>query len=111
MRRGFRLNKIEQAKKLLEEKKQFNVLKILDNLKEEKKEKLAKEILKVDFELIDRLYKGKDVRNKKKDKIEPIKYIDKNKLNSKQRQEIEKLGEKILKQNQYAVVTMAGGQG
>lgn len=111
MRRGFRLNKVEQAKKLLEEKKQFSVLKILENLKEDKKEQLAREILKVDFELIDRLYKSKDVRNKKNDKIEPIKYIDKNKLNSKQRQEIGKLGEKVLRQNQYAVVTMAGGQG
>ena len=54
MRRGFRLNKIEQAKKLLEEKKQLSALRILESLREDKKEQLAKEILKVDFELIDR---------------------------------------------------------
>ena len=76
MRRGFRLNKIEQAKRLLKENKQINALNILEKLNGNKQEQLAKEILKVDFELIDRLYNGKDVRNKKHDIIEPIKYID-----------------------------------
>lgn len=111
MRRGLELNKIEQAKTLLKEKNQLKTLKLLENLNEEKKEQLAKEILKVDFEQIDRLYNNKDKRNNREDNIEPIKYIDKNKLNSKQRQEVEKLGEKVFRQNQYAVVTMAGGQG
>ena len=105
------MNKIEQAKNLLKENNQLKVLKILDNLNENYKEKLAKDILKVDFEQVNRLYKNKDKRNKREDCIEPIKYIDKNKINSKQRQEIEKIGEKVLRQNQYAVVTMAGGQG
>lgn len=111
MRRGLELNKIEQAKTLLKEKNQLKTLKLLENLNEDKKEQLAKEILKVDFEQIDRLYNNKDKRNNREDNIEPIKYIDKNKLNSKQRQEVEKLGEKVFRQNQYAVVTMAGGQG
>ncbi len=105
------MKKIEQAKKRLEDNKQFKVLSILENLMDEKKEQLAKQILKVDFNLINRLYQNKDSKKNKNDKIEPIKYIDKNKLNNKQRQEIEKLGEKVLRQNQYAVVTMAGGQG
>ena len=105
------MKKIEQAKRRLEENKQFKVLGILENLMDEKKEQLAKQILKLDFNLINRLYQNKDSKKNKNDKIEPIKYIDKNKLNNKQRQEIEKLGEKVLRQNQYAVVTMAGGQG
>ena len=111
MRRGSKLKKVEQAKKLLKENKQFKMLKILDNIDEEKREELAREILKVDFEQLNRLYENNGRNNKTKDIIEPIKYVDKNKLNSKQRQEIEKIGEKVLRQNQYAVVTMAGGQG
>ena len=105
------MGKFEQAKKILKENNQFNILEILDSLDKINKEKLAKEILKINFEQINRLFKNKDVRKKKNDIIEPISYIDKNKLNSKQRQEIERIGEKVLKQNQYAVVTMAGGQG
>lgn len=105
------MKKIEQAKKRLEDNKQFKVLSIFEKIMDEKKEELAKNILKVDFNLIKRLYQDKDSKKNKNDKIEPIKYIDKNKLNNKQRQEIEKLGERVLRQNQYAVVTMAGGQG
>ena len=105
------MNKIEQAKNLLKDNNQLKVLKIFENIDTNKKEQFAKEILKVDFDMVNRLYKNKDEKYKKEYKIEPIKYIDKNKLNSKQMQEIEKLGEKVLRQNQYAVVTMAGGQG
>ena len=102
---------VEQAKKLLKENNQLKILKFLENIDTEKQEELAKDILKVDFKQLHRLYENKDGRNKRKDNIEPIKYIDKNKLNSKQKQEIEKIGEKVFRQNQYAVVTMAGGQG
>ena len=105
------MKRIEQAKKRLKDNGQLKLLSILESMKDNEKEQLAKQILKVDFELINRLYQNKDSRTEKKDKIEPIKYIDKNKLNSKQKQDIEKLGEKVLRQNQYAVVTMAGGQG
>ncbi len=105
------MKRVEQAKKILKENNQSKILKILENIDIEKQEELARDILKVDFEQIHRLYENRNGKNKRKDNIEPIKYIDKNKLNSKQRQEIEKIGEKIFRQNQYAVVTMAGGQG
>ena len=105
------MKRVEQAKKLLKENNQLKMLKFLDNIGIDKQEELAKEILKVDFEQIYRLYKNRNGKNKRNDNIEPIKYIDKNKLNNKQRQEIGKIGEKVFRQNQYAVVTMAGGQG
>ena len=105
------MKRIEKAKKLLKNNDQLRAMKILERLDETKKEELAKQVLKVNFEQVKKLYNNKDKRNKSKDKIEPIKYIDKSKLNSRQKQEIEKLGEKVLRQNQYAVVTMAGGQG
>lgn len=105
------MNKIEQAEQLLKDNNQLKVLKILENIDKEKKEELAKQILKVNFEQVNKLFKYKDKKIKAQDKIEPIKYVDKNKMSSKQKQEIEKIGERIIRQNQYAVVTMAGGQG
>ena len=47
----------------------------------------------------------------KENKIEAIPYLDKSKLTNEQTSEFNKLGEEILKNGQYAVVTMAGGQG
>ena len=44
-------------------------------------------------------------------KITPIDYVDKKKLNEEEKLHFEKIGEEIIKNNEYAVVTMAGGQG
>ena len=105
------MNETEQIIKILTNNNQTKVLELLKNVTEEQRKQLVKELLKVDFNQVKRLYINKDKKNKKEDIIEPIKYVDKNKLNSKQKSELEKLGEKVLRQNQYAVVTMAGGQG
>lgn len=105
------MNETEQITEILKKNNQTKVLNILNNVNEKQRKQLIKELLKVDFKQVKRLYINKDKKNKKEDIIEPIKYVDKNKLNSKQKLELEKLGEKVLRQNQYAVVTMAGGQG
>lgn len=105
------MNKLEQLTEILNKNNQTKILKLLSNVTEEQRNQLVKELLKVDFKQVNRLYINKDKKTKKEDIIEPIKYVDKNKLNSKQKSELEKLGEKVLRQNQYAVVTMAGGQG
>lgn len=105
------MNETEQIIEILTNNNQTKVLELLKNVTEEQRKQIVKELLKVDFNQVKRLYINKDKKNKKEDIIEPIKYVDKNKLNSKQKSELEKLGEKVLRQNQYAVVTMAGGQG
>ena len=105
------MNETEQITEILKKNNQTKVLNILNNVTEKQRKQLIKELIKVDFKQVKRLYINKDKKNKKEDIIEPIKYVDKNKLNSKQKLELEKLGEKVLRQNQYAVVTMAGGQG
>lgn len=103
---------ITEAINLLEKNNQKTVLNILNKLNEEEKLVLGNEILNIDFEQINRLYKK---ANEKPDildkKIEHIKYIDKNKLTEEALNKYTQLGEKIIKNNQYAVVTMAGGQG
>ena len=47
----------------------------------------------------------------KESKIEPLKYLDKAKLTDSQRNKFDELGKEVIKKGQYAVVTMAGGQG
>ena len=47
----------------------------------------------------------------KESKIEPLKYLDKEKLSEEERKKLDDLGEETIKAGQYAVVTMAGGQG
>ena len=47
----------------------------------------------------------------KESKIEPLKYLDKAKLTEQQHEKFDKLGAKVVENGQYAVVTMAGGQG
>ena len=41
---------------------------------------------------------------------QPIPYVDKDALTKEEREKYEKIGEKIIKEGKYAVVTMAGGQ-
>ena len=47
----------------------------------------------------------------KESKIEPLKYIDKAKISEKEKIRLDEIGESVVKNGQYAVVTMAGGQG
>ena len=47
----------------------------------------------------------------KESKIENIDYLDKAKLSKKDLEKYNELGENIIRSGQYAVVTMAGGQG
>ena len=47
----------------------------------------------------------------KDNKIEEIGYLDKEKLSENQKETLSNLGEAIIRNGEYAVVTMAGGQG
>ena len=105
------MENIDLAKQRLNENNQQKVLKIFEKLEENKQENLAKQILDLDFEQINTLYKEKDEKFEINEKIEPIAYVDKNKLENEEKQEIENLGEDVIKSGKYAVVTMAGGQG
>ncbi len=105
------MNNIEKAKIVLNENNQKRILKILENINESKKEQLAEQILKIDFDKMSKLYRSKDIKENKIQNIKPINYVNKNKLTSVEIEELALLGKKVIKQDQYAVVTMAGGQG
>ena len=102
----------DNAKQILKKYNQEHLLICYDKLSTEDKEELIKQILNINFEQILELYeKTKQKINFKDSKIEPISYIDKSKLETKQKEELEEQGIQIIKQGKYAVVTMAGGQG
>lgn len=104
------LEKLEQAKAKLKEYDQEHIIKILEKIEGKKQEELIEEIINFDFEQIERIYKSKDYIEQI-NKVEPIQSVDKRKLSKEDKQELDVLGAEIIKNDQYAVVTMAGGQG
>ena len=102
------IENFEQAKKILNNQNQGQILEFpIENQKE-----FASEVLKIDFEELNKLY-DKAIKNEKVQdtKIEPIPCIEKDKLKEEEKEYYKKIGENIIKNGEYAVVTMAGGQG
>ena len=102
------IENFEQTRKILEEQSQEQILEYpIKNQKE-----FSNEILKIDFKELNKLY-NKAIKNEKvkNSKIEPIPYIEKDNLSEEEKEHYKKIGENIIKNNEYAVVTMAGGQG
>ena len=103
---------MEDAKELLKEYKQEHINKFIDEIGDEKAEELIEQIHTIDFHQITELYNNtKKTIEFKESKIEPLKYLDKAKLTFEQTQRFDELGSDVVKKGQYAVVTMAGGQG
>lgn len=99
-------------KELLTENHQEHLLKYIDNANEEQRKNLINQIENLDFNRINRLYKiSTDENTIAKSKIEHINYTDKYKLSKDKFEYLTDIGEDVIKNNQYAVVTMAGGQG
>lgn len=108
----FTEQELAQARAILNANKQENLLRFIDKLDNNKKEKIIKQILNLDFTQLNKLYEetksSAEIINKK---IENIKYVDEYKLSDEAKEKYTNIGEKVIKNNQYAVVTMAGGQG
>jgi len=106
------MDKKQEAIELLKEYNQEHIIRFLEKMDEKKQEELVEQIHRIDFHQITELYNNtKKEIEYKESKIQPLKYLDKAKLTENQRKTFDELGEKIIKAGQYAVVTMAGGQG
>lgn len=102
----------EEAKEKLKIYKQEHLLIRYDRLIEQKREELVNQILKIDFKQVKMLYEQTQKKKSFKDcKIEPLAYVDKEKLTKEEYKQYEEQGMDIIKQGKYAIVTMAGGQG
>ncbi len=105
--------KYEQAKKVVEKYGQEHLLQHYDQLTKENKEKLIKQILSIDFEQLNHLYQeiGKEKKQKTKEIIEPIEYLDKSRVEPIEKKQLDQVGSKVIQEGKLAAVTMAGGQG
>ena len=102
---------LDEIKWKLNKYNQAHLLNGYDNLPENKQKQLLDQIQGIDFDLIDSLYKKtKKELDLSNDKIEPIEYVDKYKLNGYYK-DLEALGKKAIMEGKLAAVTMAGGQG
>ena len=106
------MDKRQETIDLLKKYNQEHIIKFLEKLNDEKAEQLIKQIQKIDLHQITELYNStKKTVEFKESKIEALKYLDKAKLTKEQKEKFDNLGIKVVKNNQYAIVTMAGGQG
>ena len=106
------MDKIQDTIDLLKIYNQDHIIKLLEKLDDEKKRELIDQISKIDFHQIKELYDNtKEEIEIKENKIEPLPYLDKEKLSEEQKEEFQRLGEEVIEKGEYAVVTMAGGQG
>jgi len=103
-------SKYNEAKKILEQYNQMHLLSQYENLSDEKKEYLLNQIINIDFDGLSKLYENtkKEIETGK-DLIEPISYIEKEKLSDHEK--YMEIGAEEIKNGKLAVVTMAGGQG
>ena len=77
-------NTLEEAKAILKKYNQEHLLNGYEKLEEKKQKQLLNQIMNIDFELIKSLYDNTKKENSTNDdKIEPMEYLDKYKLNDK----------------------------
>ena len=104
--------KYEEALEILKKYNQTHLLNHYEGLNNSEKQNLLSDISKIDFELMQQLY-NISVQNtsntKATDKIEPIEYLDS--ADYKNNEHYLNIGKEVLKRNELAVITMAGGQG
>lgn len=106
------MDKMQNAIDLLKEYKQEHIINLYNKLDGTKKQELIEQINRIDFHQIMELYDNtKKEIEIKENKLEAISYCDKEKLSKEQKDELDNLGEEIIRNGKYAVVTMAGGQG
>ena len=106
------MDKMQDTIDLLKIYNQEHVIRLLERLDDRKKQELIEQIRKIDFQQLQELYENtKKEIEIKENKIEALSYVDKEKLQKPEKEELEELGEEILRKGEYAVVTMAGGQG
>ena len=90
--------KTQNAIDLLKEYKQNHIINLYNKLDETKKQELIDQINNIDFHQIMELYDNTKKKFEiKENKIESIHYLDKEKLSKEQKDELDKLGEEIIR--------------
>ena len=106
------MEKMELAEQKLRKYHQEHILPFLQNSNEQKKEELIDQILQMDIEEIMHLYEqALQPIQYQNTTIEPVVSKNKETLSVEEKKTYTKLGEEVIKRGEYAVATMAGGQG
>ncbi len=98
----------DEAYKVLKENNQEHVLKFYNELSDKDKANILSQISKIDFRLVKSLYNNKDNVEMTEKEVTPIEVTDKEKID---KEKYQKIGEKVIKNGELAVCSMAGGQG
>lgn len=103
---------LKKAKEILKKYNQEHLLNFYDELNNEERDLLIKQICTIDFDKILNLYEASKTDEViPTNLIEPLAYIDKSTLSTKDINMYTDIGSKYINENKFAVVTMAGGQG
>lgn len=106
------MEKEKKAMELLKKYEQDHIISWMEKLNNEEKNKLIDQVLNLNIDQVMDLYKNLnktfEIGNKK---IEKISAIDINKLTEEDLNKYKNIGAEYIKNGQYAVITMAGGQG
>lgn len=101
-----------KAKEILKQYNQDHIIRFMDKLDSDTRNKLINQVLNIDFDELRELY-NETLRKTyiNLPNIKPIKPIKSNELTKEEKEKFEKIGIDVIKSNKFAVVTMAGGQG
>ena len=103
---------VEKAEELLKKYDQKEIIELMNGLDEKKKETLSNSVLDVDFEyLMDVFKQSTEKKTVNTEGVMPMNATIKEDLSDTEREEYFEIGKKVIQNNQYAVVTVAGGQG
>ena len=103
-------DKLSLTKHILKKYNQEHLLTFYDDLSVNQQNMLINQILSINFEQVLTLYKNSFLDDPKT-KISPLNHTEKNLLNKNEIISYQKIGEPIIKNGNFAIVTMAGGQG
>ena len=91
------MTELEKAEERLKKYNQEQIIQDLEKLEKKKQENIIKQINEINFDEVNKLYNlTKQNHTINDSKIEPIDYVDLEKLENKQKQEAEKIGEEII---------------
>lgn len=101
-----------KAIEILKKYSQEHIIEYINNADTELKDILIKQVLEIDFEELKELYeKTFEELYVDLEELHPISGVNPDKLSKKELEDYEKVGADIIKNNKFAVATMAGGQG
>lgn len=105
-------NNYNKVKEILKAYKQEHIINVIDKSDVHTKNKLINQVLNIDFEELKELFdKTFEDLYVDLEELHPIAGVNPDRLTDEELENYKKIGIDIIKNNKFAVATMAGGQG